>query len=88
VRRSKTRSCDGRGACESRSFKKKTKKAPQNLGSSSKTNLDYKRVMVSTAVRVVPRPTAVIVAVRVWFVVAVVTVNVADVDPAGIVTDA
>lgn len=40
------------------------------------------------AVRVVPRPTAVIVAVRVWFVLVVVIVNVADVAPAGIVTDA
>ena len=40
------------------------------------------------AVRVVPSPVAVIVAVRVWFVVAVVIVNVADVAPAGIVTDA
>ncbi len=36
----------------------------------------------------VPRPTAVMVAVRVWFVVVVVIVNVADVAPAGIVTDA
>ena len=40
------------------------------------------------AVRVVPSPTAVMVAVRVWFVVVVVMVNVADVAPAGIVTDA
>ena len=40
------------------------------------------------AVRVVPSPTAVIVAVRVWFVVVVEIVNVADVAPAGIVTDA
>ena len=40
------------------------------------------------AVRVVPSPTAVMVAVRVLFVVAVVIVNVADVAPAGIVTDA
>ena len=40
------------------------------------------------AVRVVPSPTAVMVAVRVWFVVVVVIVNVADVAPAGIVTDA
>jgi hypothetical protein len=30
------------------------KKTPHNLGSSSKSNLDYKRVMVSTAVRVHP----------------------------------
>jgi len=37
---------------------------------------------------VVPSPTAVMVAVRVWFVVVVVIVNVADVAPAGIVTDA
>ena len=36
----------------------------------------------------VPSPTAVMVAVRVWFVVDVVIVNVADVAPAGIVTDA
>ena len=41
-----------------------TKKAPQNLGGISKTKLDYKRVIVSTAVRVVPSPTAVMVAVR------------------------
>ena len=40
------------------------------------------------AVRVVPSPTAVMVAVRVWFVVVVVIANVADVAPAGIVTDA
>lgn len=38
--------------------------------------------------RVVPRAVAEIVAVRVWFVVVVVIVNVADVAPAGIVTDA
>ena len=41
------------------------KKAPQNLGGISKIKLDYKRVIVSTAVRVVPSPTAVMVTVRV-----------------------